>query len=437
MTRSNPINIQARWDNVLVPANIATERCLLIELCAESVEHRQPAREPINFALVIDCSGSMAKWRLDAAKTAAIGITESLNSKDRLSLITFDDVVTEHFSDVSMDQIGHQKARHHIGRLTAGRTTNLSAGWFKGAQFAAEVMERHNFPNGHVLLLSDGRANVGITRPEILAKHARELSDRGILSSTVGIGANYSPLQLDAIAVGGNGRLHDAETPDDIIDTVLGELGEIRNLAARDTRLHLEFPKGVELKLLTRAPVQQIGQVLQINLDTLLAGRSRPIALLSELPPYPAGSKLPFDITITWRDPVSGEQQLMGPVTTTLKVVPPTEAVAVETDYEVLIQVSDLWEATLAYQAMRYNEAGDYSRASQLYQQDFDKFCATVSKLDDSHRRIARLHKARRAVERSWTGRSKREAITMAKKRMLNEADLRRRDSGDWHDHLR
>ena len=99
-------------------------------------------------------------------------------------------------------------------------------------------------------------------------------------------------------------------------------------------------------------------------------------------------------------------------------------------------RVADLWEATLAYQAMRYNEVGDFERAIRLYQGVFDQFRAMVSELKDADLRIERLARAQRTVERSWIGRSKREALVMSKKMMLNEADLRRRDSGDWHDHL-
>lgn len=437
MTRSNPINIQARWDNVLVPANTATERSLLIEVCAESCNDRRTTREPVNFAMVIDRSGSMRRWRLEAAKSAALGIIKELNGLDRLSLVSFDDVVTRHFANVPMCPDGIRQARKEVEYLTAGNMTNLSAGWFEGAKCAAEAMEQNELRNGHVLVLSDGKANQGITDPSVLARHAGELSDRGILSSAVGIGADYSPLQLDAIAEGGHGRLHDAETPDDIIDIVLGELGEIRNLAAHDAHVDMQFPSGINIELLTRAPIQRIGRILQISLGTLRANRARPIAVLAELPPFPVGSRLPFEITVSWCDPESGEEYRSNPVNSTLRVVPPTEAAGVERDHAVVRRISDLWEATLAYHAMRHNETGDFEMATRLYETNLGRFCTMVRELDDADIRIARLTQAHRAVEQSWMGRSKREALTMSKKMMLNEADLRHRNSGDWHDHLR
>ena len=437
MARSSLINILARWDNELVPANIATERSLLIEVCAESCNDRRTTREPVNFTMVIDRSGSMRGWRLEAVKSAAVGIAEALNGNDRLSLVSFDDVVTRHFANVPMYHDGIRQARQEVECLAAGNMTNLSAGWFEGALCSAETMEQEQFRNGHVLVLSDGKANQGITRPSALAEHARELSDRGIRSSAVGIGADYSPLQLDAIAESGQGRLHDAETADDITDIVLGELGEIRNLAAHETRLHIQFPREVNIELLTRAPIQHVGEGLLISLGTLLANRPRPIALLAELPGFPVGTRLPFEITLSWCDPESGKPRSNAPVNSTLRVVPPAEAAAAQRDQEVVGRVADLWEATLAYQAMRYNEVGDFERATRLYQGVFDQFRAMVSELKDADLRIERLARAQRTVERSWIGRSKREALVMSKKMMLNEVDLRRRKSGDWHDHIR
>ena len=437
MPEENLIKVQARWDNKFVPANTPTERSLLIEVCAEHNDDRRTTREPVNFAMVIDRSGSMRGWRLEAVKSAAVGIAEALNGNDRLSLVSFDDEVTRHFANVPMTHDGIRQARQEIECLAAGNMTNLGAGWFEGARCSTEAVEQEQFRDGHVLVLSDGKANQGITRPSALAEHARELSDREIRSSAVGIGADYSPLQLDAIAESGQGRLHDAETADDITDIVLGELGEIRNLAAHETRLHLQFPREINIELLTRAPVQQVGEGLQISLGTLLANRSRPIALLAELPGFPVGTRLPFEITLSWHDPKSGKPRSNAPVNSTLRVVPPAEAAAAQRNQVVVGRVADLWEATLAYQAMRYNEVGDFQGATRLYQGVFDKFRAMVSELKDADLRIERLTRAQRTVERSWIGRSKREALVMSKKMMLNEADLRRRDSDEWHDHLR
>ena len=133
MEKSNLIKVHARWDNVLVPANTATERSLLIEVGAESFNDRKTTREPVNFAMVIDCSGSMRGWRLEAAKSAAVGIAEALNGNDRLSLVSFDDEVTRHFANVPMYHDGIRQARQEVECLAAGNMTNLSAGWFEGA----------------------------------------------------------------------------------------------------------------------------------------------------------------------------------------------------------------------------------------------------------------------------------------------------------------
>ena len=66
--------------------------------------------------------------------------------------------------------------------------------------------ERHGPTQNRVIVLSDGHANRGLVEPGELGHHAAELRKRGLYTSTVGIGDNYSPVQLDAIAEHGGGR---------------------------------------------------------------------------------------------------------------------------------------------------------------------------------------------------------------------------------------
>src|SRR6185503_10647131 len=86
---------------------------LLIELSAD----QPPRRAPINVALVLDRSGSMAGPPLQAAKHAATRFDELLGSKDRLSVIVFDDDVATIFGPAPA---GDHAARDAIARVQSG-----------------------------------------------------------------------------------------------------------------------------------------------------------------------------------------------------------------------------------------------------------------------------------------------------------------------------
>ena len=73
----------------------------------------------------------------------------------------------------------HVKNREHLSALLDsirdGGSTNLSGGWFRGADCVREVACPDSI--NRVILLTDGQANHGIIDPAILVKHAAKLTE--------------------------------------------------------------------------------------------------------------------------------------------------------------------------------------------------------------------------------------------------------------------
>ena len=437
MTKKNNINLKLSWDKDVIPAKIKTERSLLIELQANnSSKIEKKERQAVNLALVIDRSGSMQGSPIEAAKSAAIQIAEKLNSQDRLSIVTFDSEIDTLFSNVQMNEQGSSYAKALIREVYARGSTNLSGGWFEGAKCVTKAIDEGTFKNGFVMVLSDGMANQGIENPNELHMHASELASRGIQTSSIGIGAHYSPLQLDALAEGGRGRLHHTETDDDIIDVVLGELGEIGNTVAKNIKLNIHHPESVELKCLSKMKFIRSGNYFQINVGNLQLGQIKSIALLSSINKYTEGSEVTFESHITWEDIETGEVHESAVTTSTLKVVSVDESERVSIDNEVVKKVADIWEASIAYESIIFNEQNQFERASSLYDDNSIAFGYMVDSLEDSNARINRFNSAQKKVSKIWQGRSKRDAYSSIKKCVMSEPDLRQGDSGRWHDEL-
>jgi Ca-activated chloride channel homolog len=412
MTKQNNININMSWDKQLIAAEKKCERSLLIDLTGEG-------GAPI-----------------EAAKSAAKQITEKLTQKDRLSIVTFDSEIETHFSNIRMDESGTSYAQGVISEIYTRGMTNLSGGWFEGARCVTKAIDEGVFNDGFVVVLSDGMANRGITHPKELLMHASELSSRGIQTTSIGIGAHYSPLQLDALAEGGQGRLHDTETAEDIIDVVLGELGEIGNTIAKNVKLHIQYPESVELKCLSKLKGEKSNNFYNIDIGNLQLNQTRSVALLTEIFAEPLGQSVSFEVHATWDDIETGERAEGKVTTSSIKSVSENEANKVKINTRVVQKVADLWEASLAFEAMMLNEEGHFDKADNLFEINKLSYGMIIDPLDDKDKRLDRFKSVHRKVNSPWMGRSKRASINMSKKMMMSEPDLRHRNTGNWHDEI-
>jgi Ca-activated chloride channel family protein len=336
-----------------------------------------------------------------------------------------------------MDESGTSYAQGVISEIYSRGMTNLSGGWFEGARCTTQAIDEGVFKDGFVVVLSDGMANRGITHPKELLMHASELSSRGIQTTSIGIGAHYSPLQLDALAQGGQGRLHDTETAEDIIDVVLGELGEIGNTIAKNIKLHIKYPGSVELKCLSKLKGEKSNNYYNIDFGNLQLNQTRSVALLTEIIAQPLGQSISFEVHATWDDINTGERLESKVASSSIKAVSVDEADSVKINTKVVQKVADLWEASLAYEAMMFNEEGHFDKADNLFEINKLSYGMIIDPLDDKNKRLDRFQSAHRKVNSPWMGRSKRASINMSKKMMMGESSLLKRDAGEWYDEIK
>jgi hypothetical protein len=177
------------------------ERLLLLRFEAIDRSDVDPAT-PLQLALVIDRSGSMSGEKLDIAKQSAIDMVQSLAENDRVGIVIYDDEVEvlQGLAEAS------EETERLLRRVHCGGSTNLHGGWLQGVQLLPG--------GGHVVLLSDGLANVGrFTDAASLALEAeRALRDRGVTTSTIGIGTDYDERLMTQMAQAGRGAHYFART---------------------------------------------------------------------------------------------------------------------------------------------------------------------------------------------------------------------------------
>ena len=149
---------------VLVDYELAVAQHGFIVRALLELEGKAPTpdnRIPLNLAVVLDRSGSMAGDKLDAARDAAAMLVQRLHPDDTVSVVAYDDGVTTVAEPATGDAQASLSAR--IRHIEPGGSTNLSGGWLRGRELVARG-KREGGVN-RIMLLTDGLANCGITDP--------------------------------------------------------------------------------------------------------------------------------------------------------------------------------------------------------------------------------------------------------------------------------
>lgn len=241
----------------------------------------QRERPPINVALVIDRSGSMAGERLAAAKKGAHAALERLSGDDVMSLVSYN-----HEVDVPREagKIGSDRRdiERAIDALSSSGTTALYAGVKEGGEQVKAF--KSDMQVNRVVLLSDGLANVGPSTPGELAELGRELASKGISVSTIGLGLEYNEDLMQRLAAASDGNHVFVERPSDLAEIFDREFGDALSIAARDIIIQIECKSGFTPKRVLGREAEISGNRVTLKLNQLPADNERYVVVELEVP---------------------------------------------------------------------------------------------------------------------------------------------------------
>lgn len=247
--------------------NQPTDRIIEIQLIAPK-RLELSKRASVNVALVLDRSGSMSGEKLDHAKRAALHVLDLLDEQDKAALVVYDDHVETISPCVALDARNKRILQSAITELMVRGSTNLSGGWLRGCQLVGEVLDPSSLQR--CLLLTDGLANVGLTAVPELAHHAGEIYQRGVSTSTFGLGADYDERLLEAMANQGGGRYYYIADVQDIPEIFEQELEGLTSVTARNIHLTIDIPAGVSIRVVGDWRHETINQQLRIDVPDLI-----------------------------------------------------------------------------------------------------------------------------------------------------------------------
>lgn len=253
----------------------AGPREVIVQVEIEGRKADDARRSAMNLAIVLDRSGSMEGAKIEKARQAAAMAVDKLNDDDFFSLVTYDsetNVLIEPQRVGNRDNREELKARIH--RIQPGGSTALRSGVVLGAKQVRQKFEKERV--NRVILLSDGIANVGPSRPSDLASLGRELRSDGISVSTVGLGDDYNEDLMTALAEASNANYYYVKDAEKLPGIFAEELGASRSLLARSIMIRISAPQGVRLKeIIGRPEIECRDRVAEIKMPELFGSEKR------------------------------------------------------------------------------------------------------------------------------------------------------------------
>lgn len=236
------------------------------------------ARTPVHLCCVIDTSASMSSEnKLDNVKKSLQFLLDFLGPQDSVSVITFSEAARTILTQTAVSATEKDNIRARISIIKVESNTNLSAGIVQSRETLQ--IDTSNIKQG-ILLLTDGVANMGLTRPQDILELVRNTITKfsGTSISSVGYGTDHNVELLQSISTEGGGSYYVVNNLEDVA-TVFGDiLGGLVSCAAQQVRVTL--PVGTEIK--SRYATNAVADQMEIVIGDMPAGSEA--AFLAKIP---------------------------------------------------------------------------------------------------------------------------------------------------------
>jgi Ca-activated chloride channel family protein len=242
---------------------------------------KSPRRAPINLALVLDRSGSMAGAKLEKARQAACVAIDQLDGSDTFSLVVYDTSASVLIPPQPVEDARALKRK--VEGIDSGGSTALYAGVKLGADQLSKFFNEKNV--NRIILLSDGIANVGPSSPDDLARLGATLKARSMNVTTVGLGDDYNENLMVALAEASAANYYYVKDTETLPKIFAEELGQIKNIVARNLRIIIELMPGVEPREIIGFPeIRFNGRTAEIPAGEVYGGQQRTFLIRCRVP---------------------------------------------------------------------------------------------------------------------------------------------------------
>lgn len=329
-----------------------------------AIKYKGDERPPLNIAVVIDRSGSMSGPKIEHAKQAARKLIDHLSAQDRLSIVSYGTSVTVDFESHMVTPSSREMILRAIDRIEVSGGTNLEGGYKRGL---AEV-QRWKSSNSinRVILMSDGKANIGVVHKSQLAAMSRQALQSGASLSTVGVGLDYNEDIMTAMANEGAGNYYFVDNAPMIAKIFSKELTGLSSTVARNTVLMIDLMDGVQLQNLYGFPFKQVGHKIMISLAEFSSEQSKNVLLKLKVPKSKKGRRDVLRVAMSYTDLINHDTNTNQTVGLHAVATDHNTQLELLVDKGVISRVQQIEVATSMQQAMEMYSKGDTHAAVGL-----------------------------------------------------------------------
>ncbi len=263
-------------------------------------------RAPMDLSLVIDTSGSMEGQKIANARMAAASLVESLRSGDIVSIYAFNNGVSEISPPTTVSEQNRGMLIQQVQTLGAMGGTNMFDGLRVGEDRLAAAPATH--PIRRLVIVSDGRANIGPADPQSLGAIAAAGTESGAQVSAIGVGLDYDERTLAALAVRSAGRMYHLEHPAQMATILEQELELLSHTVATNTIIEVVPAAGVRILGVESSGASVENGRVRVNVGALHAGQRREVLLRAEIDTERLGRHSAGTARLTFDAPGRGRQ---------------------------------------------------------------------------------------------------------------------------------
>jgi Ca-activated chloride channel homolog len=186
-----------------------------------SIDPATVSKPPLNLAVVLDHSGSMAAaGKMDFAKEGVKLLIDALGSSDTFTLLVFDDQVQTVFGPAHVTDKEGLKGK--VSEIQPAGGTNIYDGLEAG--YKAVLTTPVETEQRRVIFLTDGLPTVGRTDVGTIRAMSVGYNQKYVGLTTIGLGGDVNVPLLRGLAEGGGGNFYFVEKPAAVQEVFTEEL---------------------------------------------------------------------------------------------------------------------------------------------------------------------------------------------------------------------